>query len=100
MWKRIKRWFGRGESVPFDSVVDLQDAFVWECEICQHRNYADYVPMEPGGEEIATIKAHNESEEGQVIEVVPGDLARAPYIVQCGKCQHVFAVGNHFEDLA
>lgn len=100
MWKKIKQWLRASDSVPYDSVVNLEDAFVWECEICHARNYADYVPMEPGFEEIQTIKDHNESEEGQVIEVVPGDVARAPYTVQCEKCQRVYAVGNHYEDLA
>ena len=100
MFQFMQRWFRKPEPIPYDSVVTLEDALVWECELCGHRNYVDFVPMEPGADEIATIREHNESEDGQVMQVERGDLLRAPYTVQCKKCQHVFAVGNHYEDLA
>lgn len=100
MFEKIKRWFRKPESIPYDSVVDLEEALTWQCEICGRRNYVDYVPMEPGSDELKDIKQHNESEDGQLIQVEPGDCQRAPYTVQCGKCSHVFAVGNHYSDLA
>jgi hypothetical protein len=100
MWKRFKRWLRREYEIPFDHVLDLEDAFAWTCEICEQRNYADYVPMEPGSDEIATIKHHNESEDGQLVQVEPGDCQRAPYTVKCMRCGLVSAVGNHYTDLA
>lgn len=101
MFRFFKRWFrNRADQIPYDSVVTLEDALVWDCEVCTHRNYVDFVPMEPGAEEIETIREHNESDDGQVMQVERGDLLRAPYTVQCQKCRHVFAVGNHYDDLA
>jgi len=101
MFNFFKRWFVKPtEPIPYDAHVTLEDALVFDCEICGSRNYVDFVPLEPGQEEIATIREHNESDDGQVMQVERGDLLRAPYTVQCRKCRHVFAVANHFDDLA
>lgn len=85
----------------YDGAVELEEAFAWDCPICQQRNLADYIREEPGEEELTLHKEHNddcelEDEDGGIGLIEPGDMIRMPYTVECTKCGTVVAVSNHF----